>query len=91
MCCVFAYSWLRDGRLEACLFAGPAPVAAEREWLAGVFAHATLSPVDRMSLLAGRPPREPVVQYGPFVMNTREEIEQAVRDFQSGALTLPAR
>jgi len=30
---------------------------------------------------------EPIVQYGPFVMNTREEIEQAVRDYQSGALT----
>jgi hypothetical protein len=37
-------------------------------------------------VLAGRPLREPVVQYGPFVMNTRQEIEQAVRDFQSGAL-----
>jgi redox-sensitive bicupin YhaK (pirin superfamily) len=41
----------------------------------------------RFLLLAGRPLREPIVQYGPFVMNTREEIEQAVRDFQSGALT----
>jgi len=50
-------AWLRDGRLEACFFAGPAPVAAEREWLAGLFAHAVLSPNDRMSLLAGRPPR----------------------------------
>ena len=40
-----------------------------------------------MILLAGRPLREPVVQYGPFVMNTREEIEQAIRDYQAGKLT----
>src|ERR1700757_1492229 len=37
----------------------------------------------RLILLAGRPLREPVVQYGPFVMNTRDEIEQAIRDYQS--------
>jgi redox-sensitive bicupin YhaK (pirin superfamily) len=36
-------------------------------------------------VLAARPIGEPVVQYGPFVMNTREEIEQAVRDYDSGA------
>ena len=41
----------------------------------------------RFLVLAGRPLREPIVQYGPFVMNTRQEIEQAVRDFQTGALT----
>jgi len=40
----------------------------------------------RMLLLAGIPIDEPVVQYGPFVMNTREEIEQAIADYQSGAL-----
>jgi redox-sensitive bicupin YhaK (pirin superfamily) len=45
----------------------------------------------RFLLLAGRPLGEPVVQYGPFVMNTREEIEQAIRDYQSGALTSPDR
>jgi redox-sensitive bicupin YhaK (pirin superfamily) len=44
----------------------------------------------RVLLLAGRPLREPVVQYGPFVMNTREEIEQAIRDYQSGELTRAA-
>jgi len=41
----------------------------------------------RFILLAGKPLHEPVVQYGPFVMNTREEIEQAVRDYQAGRLT----
>jgi redox-sensitive bicupin YhaK (pirin superfamily) len=40
----------------------------------------------RALLLAARPIGEPVVQYGPFVMNTREEIDQAIRDFQSGRL-----
>ena len=39
----------------------------------------------RALVLAGKPLREPVVQYGPFVMNSREEIEQAVADYQSGA------
>ena len=40
----------------------------------------------RMLLLAARPLHEPVVQYGPFVMNTRQEIEQAVADYQRGVL-----
>jgi len=41
----------------------------------------------RALLIAGRPLREPIVQYGPFVMTTREEVEQAVRDYQNGTLT----
>jgi quercetin 2,3-dioxygenase len=44
----------------------------------------------RAILLAGRPLLEPIVQYGPFVMNTREEIEQAIADYQSGTLTRAA-
>ena len=41
----------------------------------------------RVLLLAGRPLGEPIVQYGPFVMNSREEIEQALRDFRDGVFT----
>ena len=40
----------------------------------------------RFLLLAAKPIHEPVVQYGPFVMNTREEIEQAIADYRDGRL-----
>jgi len=40
----------------------------------------------RFILVAGRPIGEAVVQYGPFVMNTRDEIEQAMRDYRDGKL-----
>lgn len=40
----------------------------------------------RFLLLAGKPLGEPVVQYGPFVMNTREEIDQALADYRAGVL-----
>ena len=40
----------------------------------------------RAILLAGRPLGEPIAQYGPFVMNTHQEIFQAVQDFQAGRM-----
>ncbi len=40
----------------------------------------------RALLVTGQPLHEPIAQYGPFVMNSREELMQAVHDFQSGRL-----
>jgi quercetin 2,3-dioxygenase len=40
----------------------------------------------RLILVAGKPLHEPIAQYGPFVMNTEQEIQDAIKDFRSGRL-----
>jgi redox-sensitive bicupin YhaK (pirin superfamily) len=47
---------------------------------------ATSDVAARFLLLAARPLREPIARYGPFVMNTRDEIAKAVQDYQAGTL-----
>ena len=48
-----------------------------------------LAAASRVLLLSGKPIGEPIVQHGPFVMNSVAEIEQAIQDYQNGTLTAP--
>lgn len=41
----------------------------------------------KVIILAGRPLKEPIIQHGPFVMNSVEQIEQAIQDYRNGTLT----
>lgn len=84
-----AFVYVYEGLAEIGSMAQRQPLAAHT---AGV-----LSEGDRMEVhagkegaaflvLAAKPLREPIVQYGPFVMNTRDEIEQAIADYRNGQL-----
>lgn len=83
------------------VFAGQAEIGAGEEQQAKVIRDgdlAILGPGDavriraagedvRLILVAGRPLDEPVFKYGPFVMNSKEEIIQAIRDYQNGTFS----
>jgi len=45
----------------------------------------------RFLLVSGKPLHEPIARYGPFVMNTREEIEQALRDLRDGTFVVSSQ
>jgi quercetin 2,3-dioxygenase len=70
-----------DGDAERVLIRSPQLVV----WGEGDFVDiATDESPARFLLVSGKPLHEPVARYGPFVMNTREEIEEALRDLRQG-------
>ena len=60
--------------------------AGDRVTLAAARNQDSNRPALEVVLLGGQPIREPVAHYGPFVMNTKEELIQAIEDYQSGRL-----
>lgn len=76
------FAFVYEGQAEVSGTLVPADHAAvlgDGEWV-----HVMAAAGTRLLLVAGHPLHEPVARYGPFVMNTKEEIFQAVQDYNAG-------
>ncbi len=85
-----AFLFVYRGQIEVL---GDSPTVVDRNRMAilanegdGLRVRAAGGAPARALLIAGKPLREPIAQYGPFVMNTREQLIEAVEDFRHGRL-----
>jgi redox-sensitive bicupin YhaK (pirin superfamily) len=83
----FAYVFEGEAILGTDAAGAGTPVAAVRLALLGdgeIVGVRTADRAARLLLVSGRPLGEPVARHGPFVMNTRDEIQQALRELREG-------
>ena len=82
-----AFAYVFEGRVAVGEADGARPLEASEMGVLGGGGRLVLRAGDapaRLILVAGRPLRAPVARYGPFVLNTRQELMQAIVDFQEG-------
>jgi redox-sensitive bicupin YhaK (pirin superfamily) len=84
-----AFLYVYDGRAAVASDTGKVNVARGELALLSHGSSVNIAALDgdcRLIVVAGRPLNEPIARYGPFVMNTTEEIHQAFEDFRAGRL-----